>query len=153
MMRRGVIVELDVPNRQNRTGVLLVSLGTIAIGGFLMYQIGVTSVPLMVSIMLSYWVNTVCLLIVNLFWKISIHLIGMAGVWATLLFVVQMPNAGLGIIQGLWVYPMLVFIPLLMWARVRLNAHTPAQVVAGALGGFVSQYGVLYIVFNLALFS
>ena len=152
-MRCGVIAELDVPERKNRTGVLLVSMGAIVVGGILIYQVGVTVVPLMVSIMVSYLINTVVLLVINLFWKISIHLIGLAGVWATLFFVMNLPDAGTGVIQGTWMIPVLLLIPFLMWARVRLGAHTRAQVVVGAIVGLLGQYGVLYLINDLSFLS
>jgi membrane-associated phospholipid phosphatase len=62
--------------------------------------------------------------VVTLWWKMSIHA-GVAGGTALVLVAVYGPVT-------LIAAP---FALLSCWARVRLSAHTPAQVVAGALVG------------------
>jgi hypothetical protein len=61
---------------------------------------------------------------IDRFWKISIHATGVGG--------------GLGIVlaaAGWSLWPLSLSLPLVMWARLRLQAHTPAQVWAGAILG------------------
>lgn len=72
--------------------------------------------------------------IVNLFWKISAHATGV-GSWLGMLVFLSIYNS----------YPLLseiiviIFIGgLVGWARLKLDAHTPLQVLFGYLVGFVS---------------
>lgn len=61
---------------------------------------------------------------IDRYWKISIHATGVGG--------------GLGIVlaaAGWSLWPLSLSLPLVMWARLRLQAHTPAQVWAGAILG------------------
>lgn len=88
---------------------------------------------------------TFCLLVVTVisfFWKISAHSVGIAGI--------------VGFLVGLYYhfaaieffYPLILVILLagfLMSARLYLNAHTPAQVLVGALVGFGIGLGTILI--------
>ncbi len=66
---------------------------------------------------------------INIFWKISIHCVGVGGATA-LLF----PIAGVG-----KAWPVMLTVLLVGWARLRLGAHTVPQVLAGfTLGAGVS---------------
>ena len=70
--------------------------------------------------------------LINRRWKISAHLTGLGGlvggIFAYCLGIGAIPTWGT---IGIWAG----FSLLLMWARLRLNAHTPAQVSAGWLMG------------------
>lgn len=60
--------------------------------------------------------------IINFFWKISIHAAFITGAAAVLIIVYGGPAA--------WV---VLLIPGVIWARVRLKQHTPAQAGVGAI--------------------
>ncbi|MDX1421194.1 MAG: hypothetical protein R3181_14610, partial [Rubricoccaceae bacterium] len=49
------------------------------------------------------------------------------------------------------VAPLLLLLPLLMWARVRVSAHTPGQVFAGAAFGLLAPLAELYVLVYLVL--
>jgi len=61
------------------------------------------------------------MMLINLKWKISIHASGITGP-ATFLFYSF----------GMIAIPFFLLVLPVGWARLRLNAHTPAQVLAGA---------------------
>jgi membrane-associated phospholipid phosphatase len=44
------------------------------------------------------------------------------------------------------VAPLLVLLPLLMWARIRVKAHTLGQVVAGTVFGLVVPAVELFVI-------
>jgi membrane-associated phospholipid phosphatase len=72
--------------------------------------------------MLCYAGNTLVMMLITRRWKISVHASGIAG-----------PTTVLTESLGLWAS---VFFALLLpvgWARIRLKAHTPTQVLFGAL--------------------
>jgi len=61
---------------------------------------------------------------VTVFWKMSFHTGVAAGTVAVLITV-----------YGPWAWLAVPLVPLIGWSRVRLAAHTTAQVIAGALVG------------------
>lgn len=80
-----------------------------------------------ISVMLSF--------IINFWWKISAHTIGIGGI----------SGAALGIIYRLQIDLHLMFMFLLLisgivaYARLKLNAHTPSQVYTGFVLGFIIE--------------
>jgi membrane-associated phospholipid phosphatase len=76
----------------------------------------------LVALMTCYVVNSLVMLAITQVWKISIHASGIAGPATFLLH-------QYGVL-------MLLFLALLLpvgWARIKLKAHSPNQVVVGAL--------------------
>jgi membrane-associated phospholipid phosphatase len=78
--------------------------------------------------------------LINLKWKISAHVIGIGGV----------AGATLGIIFRLQMdlfpaFMVILFVAgLIAYARLKLNAHTPAQVYSGFILGFFVELGLMY---------
>ncbi len=142
MIRRGEAESLEVRERAGRLKPFLVGITSYAIGMVVMALVGTTAVPFLVALALIYPINTAILLIVNLRWKISIHMTSLAGFVSILLFVSltvwrDLPPDTEAVLTVLTVAPLLILLPLLMWARVRVGAHTPGQVFAGAVFGLV----------------
>ncbi|MBO6495093.1 MULTISPECIES: phosphatase PAP2 family protein [Roseivirga] len=76
-------------------------------------------------------------------WKISAHT---AGVFGSLGFILALQRAFPSTNYLLW--PLLVAIALcgaVSWARLYLHAHTPKEVLGGALLGFVVCYGSILL--------
>lgn len=79
--------------------------------------------------------------VISLSWKISIHGVGIGGLTGML--------ASLTLISPALLPVMLVAILLsgvVGYARIRLNAHTPAQYYAGTLLGFVTTFSVFFFI-------
>ena len=96
--------------------------------------------------------NTVVLLGITRWWKISVHCASVAGALGTLMFVrYHVPGtlmdttvAGGGIL-GVGA----ILVALLLWARVRSRAHTVEQASAGTVLGLVAPYLELLILLPL----
>ena len=77
--------------------------------------------------------------IINFKWKISAHTVGIGGI----------AGAALGIMYRLQLDMELAFIAILFfagivgYARLKLNAHTPAQVYTGFVLGFLLELGLM----------
>lgn len=86
--------------------------------------------PYLVQIMwITYFINTIILLIINFYWKISAHAIGNFSPYAFVVYLLP--------VKALFLIPLLLII---LWSRLELKKHTPAQLAAGTLFGFGSTY-------------
>lgn len=94
---------------------------------------------MIITYMLAVFLIAVATLILNLKWKISIHMIGIGGVTGVI--------AGLYLILGIDLKP--VWMTLIItsgftgFARLYLNKHTPAEVYSGFLTGLILASGVV----------
>jgi membrane-associated phospholipid phosphatase len=129
-------LEMDMPNKEDRVYPLLWILSSYLIGVIILF---ISSAPPMTTIlMFCYFSNTLLVLLISPFWKISIHSVGVAGPVATLIYVFGYP----GLI-------FIIFIPLVMWSRLYLKRHTLLQVIAGALLGFILTTVQIYFFIGL----
>ena len=92
------------------------------------YLLGVISLILVnapstvTALMACYFVNGLVLMVITLKWKISIHASGITGPFTALLYLL-----------GGVVFPLLLVVIPVAWARVELKAHTVMQVAVGAV--------------------
>ncbi|PPG48536.1 phosphoesterase PA-phosphatase [Rathayibacter sp. AY2B3] len=126
LMRTGRIHgDHHVPDRRERALPIALALVSIAVGLVLLAVLGA---PVAVT---TFGVVTVAVVlavgVVNLVWKLSGH----AAVVATCAVVVLIAYGPLSLLVSV---PIVLWV---LWSRVRLGAHTPAQVVAGAVVGTV----------------
>ena len=142
MIRRGEAETLEIRRRESRLKPFLVGITSYAVGIVVMATTGTTAVPFLVALALLYPINTALIVLINTRWKISVHMTSLAGFVSILLFVSMtvwrdLPAATELALTVVSVAPLLILLPILMWARVRVGAHTPGQVVAGTLFGLV----------------
>jgi membrane-associated phospholipid phosphatase len=117
-------IPYDIPEKGDRTWLLLMVIGSYGLGALAFFLL---QAPwLLTGLMICYCSNTIIVLVINLWWKISVHTMGIAGPMAAVIFAVGLPG--------------LLFLGLLLpvaWSRVYLRRHTLYQVIAGAVLGFV----------------
>ncbi len=150
MVWRGEAESLEVRERRRRLKPFLAVIASYAAGLLVLGLTAETAPRLVVALAALYPLNTAVILLINLRWKISVHLTSLAGFVSGLLFVALMGGRGLPAAAGpaltaATVAPLLALVPLLMWARVRVRAHTPGQVLAGAAFGLAAPFGELYL--------
>jgi membrane-associated phospholipid phosphatase len=85
-----------------------------------------------------YISNTLLILIINKYWKISAHLMGAAG-----------PMAALSFVMGNYAFFFIILLLILGWARLTLKCHNHSQLIAGALTGFISTYLQMYLIIKI----
>lgn len=127
-----------LPLREERTVPYLVSIGSTGLTFAALWLLNAPAI--FCAMMLAYWGNTIFLLAVNFWWKMSAHMMGATGPLTVLVW-----KAGSGVLP-LFLLPIAV-----AWARIRLKVHTPAQVVAGGLLGILLTY--LQLAFWLQVFG
>jgi membrane-associated phospholipid phosphatase len=150
LIRRGEVATLEVRERSRRLKPFVAGIASYMAGMALMGLTGQTLVPLMMALAVLYPLNTVIILLINLRWKISVHAASIAAFVAILLFVISTPlpdlaPAGEPALTARMVSPLLLLVPVIMWARVRVRAHTVGQVVAGAIFGLLVPLAELYL--------
>ncbi|ATY17211.1 hypothetical protein CU254_41540 (plasmid) [Amycolatopsis sp. AA4] len=115
-----------VNNREGRGPVLLVCFGSTAIGlTILLVGSAPPAMVIMTWAMLAVLVVTGTITVAAK-WKISMHAAVSAGGVAMLAF-----------LYGPWALLLLLLVALVSWSRVVLRDHTPGQVAAGGVAGFV----------------
>jgi membrane-associated phospholipid phosphatase len=151
MIRRGEARTLEVREQHSRLKPFLVGIVSYAVGIVVMATTGTTAVPLLVALALLYPINTALLVLINLRWKISIHMTSLAGFVSILLFVAMtvwrsLPPGTELVLTVVTVAPLLALLPLLMWARIRVKAHSLGQVVAGTVFGLLVPVVELFMI-------
>lgn len=127
-------LDLDISDRQDRIVPLMLSTLGALVGGYLVSaRLENTNLLFMSNVLVAY---LICLTIITLIWKISLH----AATMTAMVTILVLFSGSI----FLWFY--LFLIPII-WARLVLKQHTPAQLGAGiALG--VSVTLVAYKVFG-----
>lgn len=130
---KGRLVDMDASIKEERTTPFLLSslIYLTGLGILIYYRINI--IP--VAFWFCYISNIFIVVLINKFWKISVHAIGACGALASVFFTIG--PAGL----------IFFFIPVLVgWSRVKLKFHTLPQVLAGAVLGFCSVYIQMYFI-------
>jgi hypothetical protein len=120
--RRGWVSDLELSNRGERPRFILVSLGSDVLALLILWVGG--GPHLLRLLVLTYLALAIVMFTVSSFWKISMHMAGVAGFSAALVFVFG-PAAS-------WAFASLVPVA---WARLRRRKHGPSQLLAGACAG------------------
>lgn len=120
LVRKGIIPDIYASDRATRTEPFLWAMAS--------YLMGVTALmylnaPFVVTaLMACYFVNTIVMLIITMYWKISIHAVGVTGPVTALVFQL-----------GARMLPFFLLMLPVAWARIELKAHNRLQVAAGAI--------------------
>ena len=127
--RIGIIKSLYMKTKEERTLPYLMTIIFFYLTSYLLKQIQIS--PIFYYFILGATFLIIITLIINFFWKISIHMIGIGGMLGTFM--------GLSF---LWMIDISFLIILLVlcsgitgFARLKLNAHNPAQIYSGFLLG------------------
>jgi hypothetical protein len=82
--------------------------------------------------------------LVTFFYKISVHSVGICGLIGILLPLNKISE------DGALFYPTIITIVIagvIMSARLKLNAHTPREVMVGGLLGFATSFVLMFFLF------
>jgi membrane-associated phospholipid phosphatase len=116
---RKKVVDLDISKKEMRTPFFAVAAAFYSVAAAIFFA---TNTTIMFLLALSYAFVTVILLVVNRFWKVSVHSAGVTGPVFALIFVF-----------GFMVLPLALMIVLVSWSRIKLKKHTFTQTFVGAL--------------------
>ena len=141
LKRRGVISDLDIRNRSERPWPFLLVLAYYLMAYVLVVQSTAVAVPVFYQqVLLSLVVAIASAWVVTWKAKISMHMLAQGGILAVYLHVAMMDHTW----DLNWVSVLLLSAGLVGWSRLRLGAHTPAEVYSGYALGFLTVWITLF---------
>ncbi len=132
LRKKSLIANDDATIKEERTLPYLIGCGLTLIAMLLNYNhLGLTVSTLLWAI---YFLTSLLITVINKFWKISAHTMGVAVPLGTALY-----------LESEFTYVFLFILAVVMWARLKLKVHTPKQVLAGALLGSILSILILSV--------
>ncbi len=131
--KRGLIADIDAKIKEERTFPFLLSVLFYATGLTILIYYGIDIVS--IAFWFCYISNTLLLVLINKYWKISAHMMGASGPFAALVYVF-----------GLAAVPFIILLYFIGQARIKLECHTFNQVLTGAIVAFTSTYIQIYLI-------
>ena len=98
---------------------------------------------LLTGYMLGAFVATILSAIINIWWKISLHLTGIGGITALLIIIIIFKQ---GYPENLF-FQVVLFAGIVASARLQLNEHNIGQIIAGYIFGFLSVF-ITFLIFR-----
>jgi len=139
LLRRGWIKSFNMERRQERIVPYLSNAILMMVAYYMLRQLGLPK--LFYLLLLGAATSVVFAVVINLVWKISIHMIGVGGVVGMFFGMSEFLLIDLRI-------PILIALlvaGLIGTARLSLGAHHPMQIYAGFFVGFLCEYFILAI--------
>jgi hypothetical protein len=122
LLKRNRISEQDAREKTQRNIPYIIGIILMLVGQYLLLDVNARAHIHL--IWFSFLLNAIFVLIINRFWKISAHLLSVAGAFTNMCFY-----------GGISVYVLAAVIIIVAWARYELDCHTDAQLFWGALLG------------------
>lgn len=154
LLRMGRVDSMDIRMRQKRLVPFIAGVASFAGGLLALAGVHTPAATLIIALTLCLIVNAVVLTFITLYWKISVHGAGIGGVVGLLLFLKLVPilpeNSAPGALNVALLLALLA-LPAVIWARVRLQAHTSGQALTGAAAGIILPLVQLYSLWTLGI--
>lgn len=139
MRKMGLVQSYNMDKREERTFPYVITVIFFYLAYYLMKKVGVSS--FLQLFMAGAMLLVIITLIINVFWKISSHMVGMGGVTGALIALSYM----LYIDLTWWIVAMLLVSGMVAYSRLFLQAHSAAQVYSGFLVGLVVMTGFILV--------
>ena len=134
LKKMGKIDDMDASKKEQRFLPLLLGIFYAGVGFMVLSNLDAQG--LVRGLMFCFMTNTVIIIIITKYWKISIHAMGIAG-----------PLTALWI-HGFHSYIIIISIAIMLgWSRVNLRAHNITQVLAGYFLGTLLTWAQLVALF------
>ncbi|MCU0450965.1 MAG: hypothetical protein MUC97_14195 [Bernardetiaceae bacterium] len=139
--RAGLVATLHLANRaERRYPFVSISLFYLLTCGYFLFKL--QAVPWVGLVMLGITLAILFVTVITFFFKISAHATGASGLVGTLAGLqIQHPHGEL----LFWLPATILLAGALMTARLALNAHQPFEILAGALVGFGTCFGAMFL--------
>ena len=139
LVKRGWIKSLEMEKREERLIPYISNLLLLLIATFMIYKLRLPRIFFLLT--LGAAAALAIAVIINIKWKISIHMIGIGALIGTFFGLSSFLLVDLRIA----IIVFLLIAGLLGSARLTLNSHRPSQIYAGFILGFVCEYFLISI--------
>ena len=139
LVKRGWIKSFEMEKREERLIPYLTNIILILLSSFMIYKLRLPRAFFLLTLGAAAAVTIA--MIVNIKWKISIHMVGIGGLIGTFFGL----SAFLLVDLRMMIIVCLLTAGLLGVARLTLGAHRPSQIYIGFLTGFLCEYLLLSI--------
>lgn len=139
LLQFGVIKNFQMESARERVLPVFFTGFFYYLGYLLLKKMGVSGI--IGSFMLASLIAVLSAVVVTVFWKISLHTIGIGGVAGAVMALAFR----FGIDLSLLIFLLFVASGLTASARLYLGAHKPAQVYAGFLWGFLIVFSSVFM--------
>ena len=135
MVKHGSAVDLELSDRRERVVPYLIFIASIGICTFYMYKM---MLPVwFLAMLVGSGISLIFAMFINFVWKIRAHALGVGGLLGGIMGV-----AHIHLINPYWGFVgVLLMGGLVGMSRIYLRRHTPMQVYAGFLLGFLCTFG------------
>lgn len=139
LYKRGMIKTLNMGEKEERIFPLIITGVFYFLAYYIVYQ---TRLDIIYQrIFLGSALLIIIALVVSFYWKISMHMIGVGGMMGGLIGINLVAYVDL----TLFIMLSALLCGLVGFARLKLKAHTPAQVYAGFGAGFLLMFLIVQI--------
>lgn len=134
MVKSGAAVDLELSERRERVVPYLILITSVLVCIFYMYKM---MLPFwFLALLIGAGVALLLALVINFFWKISAHMLGIGGLLGGVMGVSRVH-----LMNPYWAFIIVIAIAgLLGMSRIYLKRHTPMQVYAGFGLGFICTF-------------
>lgn len=134
MVKSGAAVDMELSERRERVVPYLILITSVLVCVFYMYKM---MLPFwFLSLLIGAGVALLLALVINFFWKISAHMLGIGGLLGGVMGVSRVH-----LMNPYWAFIIVIVIAgLLGMSRIFLKRHTPMQVYAGFGLGFICTF-------------
>jgi membrane-associated phospholipid phosphatase len=134
-----MIRQIEIPEHQERLIPMIITLAAYMGAWFLIRRLPVSQ--LYSRFLLAACLSLLIVLIISFYWKISLHMTGLGGLSGLVFSISQ--KLGVDLMMILMI--LIILSGLAGYARMRLNAHSGLQIMAGFLTGFAVAYFLLLV--------
>ena len=139
LFKWGMVKSFYMENREERTFPFIIATIFFFLAYYLLKNLQIA--PVYYYFMTGATFLLIITILINLFWKISSHMIGIGAV----LGAVSGLSFLLMIDLKLLIISIILISGLLAYSRLKLNAHSPAQVYTGFILGVTVMYGLILL--------
>jgi membrane-associated phospholipid phosphatase len=147
LLKKKKVVNKDADKKEERTLPFSIAL-LFYICGFFVLRIFDINLFIQ-SFWFGYITNMFLLIMINKFWKISIHAVGISGP-ATIVVCLLSESQHLFVNSIAFFIITILFLVVVIvgWARIKLKCHSVLQVIAGSILGISSTLVHIYLIKN-----
>ncbi|MBW6491243.1 MAG: hypothetical protein K0B15_08640 [Lentimicrobium sp.] len=139
MLKRGLISSLQIPERSERTFPFIIAAISYFATYFMISNLGIPAIYQI--FVLGGAILIAAASLINLFWKISAHMLGIGGILGGFLGLMLMRT----IYSPMLIVALVIIASLIAFARLKLNTHNEAQVYTGFIAGVFIMLGIIFL--------